>query len=189
MKKLVIESNKPMFCYASILVNSDYSFDNSIANGRFPNKEQERKFHEEVREKLPFGDFTVVDDKFSYVRITNAKDDRQHIVCHPSCIVYTGSTNGLDKLAKRLEEEDFKTFSFVKVNKPVVMVYDMTKEEVKQTLDANTDIIHDNLKEYVDIHNPNYKYDIIDSVFEYIRFPNMHDKLSYSMNWSSEESA
>jgi len=79
----------------------------------------------------------------------------------------------------------FNTFFYVETGN-IKDVYDLSKEQLTSILDKNEKLIRDNIQEVIK-QNPGINaYKAMDTVFEYIRFPNTYDH-SYFGFISSEE--
>ena len=194
MKKLLIKSDKPMFYRVNFFIEPvGFNWDVGMYkgfHGSWENKEQEAMFRNEVKEKLSFGDFSTFEngDRFVCDKIVRNEDKRQYIYCYPTCITYTGQKDGLDALTDKMNKGGFTSFSYLHRTIPI-KIYDMNEDELKATLDANTAIIKDNIREHIKEYPSGYKYEIVDNVFEFVRFPNTCDDFSYSENWCSDELA
>ena len=181
MKKFTIDTKKPLLCHASIYIRTEYS-----SGIMWQGKDTEKTLVEELKENLSSSNFVYSGKDFIGREIFVDKDDvRKRVFCFPSEIDYVGSPEGLDSIIQKFKQGKFSTSHYLgTVGKEDV--YDMTREELVETLKNNRKIIKSNMKEYIASHPGSDKFNVMDSVFESVRFLNTYDA-SYSKLWDTAE--
>lgn len=188
MKQLIIDSDREILCTGSIHIRSGYDWEKGWSS-----EEEKNAFVHEVTRIMKAEGFTKFKDMHLSTHIGkfyHQNGSNHYMSVSPYFITYFGKKDGFKALEQGLMTEKYgrmNTFDVLSVE-PVKDVYDLAKEEVRAVYENNRAVIEDNIIECIK-ENPGIgKLEVLETVYEAIRFPNTGDKTEHGLScWGTNE--